>query len=64
MHAEQYYGQGPANWYSAFVHKNQVDGRGYAFSYDDVSPDGGVDQSGTVAGRNPRVLRVVVGGPV
>lgn len=64
VHAEEYYGQGPANWYSAFVHRNQVDGRGYAFSYDDVSPDGGVDQSGTVAGRNPRVLRVVVGGPV
>ena len=65
LHAEQYYRQGPpANWYSAFVHANQVDGRGYAFSYDDVSPDGGVDQSGTVAGRNPRGLRVVVGGPL
>jgi hypothetical protein len=65
VHAQEYYGgQAPANWYSAFVHQNQVDGRGYAFSYDDVSPDGGVDQSGTVAGRNPRELRVVVGGPM
>jgi len=65
VHAERYYGQGgaPLNWYSAFVHASQVDGRGYAFSYDDVSPTGGVDQSGTVAGR-ARVLSVVVGGPV
>jgi hypothetical protein len=61
--ANEYYKQGPANWYSAFVHANQVDGRGYAFSYDDVSPNGGVDQSGTVANKNPKLLTVVVGGP-
>jgi hypothetical protein len=63
VHAYEYYKQGPANWYSAFVHANQVDGRGYAFSYDDVSPNGGVDQSGTVANKNPKLLTVVVGGP-
>ena len=63
VHANEYYRQGPVNWYSAFVHANQVDGRGYAFSYDDVSPDGGIDQSGTVANKNPRLLTVVVGGP-
>lgn len=63
VHADQYYQAGPVNWYSAFVHKEEVDGRGYAFSYDDVNPDGGVDQSGVVASRSVKLLTVVVGGP-
>ena len=65
VHADRYYGGGgaPVNWFSAFVHREEVDGRGYAFSYDDVNPDGGVDQSGVVANRNPKLLSVVVGGP-
>ena len=63
VHADRYYQPGLAvNWYSAFVHQEEVDGRGYAFSYDDVNPDGGVDQSGVVAGR-AKLLTVVVGGP-
>lgn len=63
VHADRYYQAGlPVNWYSAFVHQEEVDGRGYAFSYDDVNPDGGVDQSGVVAGR-AKLLTVVVGGP-
>lgn len=64
VHANSYYTTtGPVNWYSAFVHEEEVDGKGYAFSYDDVNPDGGVDQSGVVANRNPKLLTVVVGGP-
>jgi hypothetical protein len=63
VHASNYYTAGPVNWYSAFVHQEEVDGKGYAFSYDDVNPDGGVDQSGVVANRNPKLLTVVVGGP-
>lgn len=63
VHADKYYQAGPVNWYSAFVHKEEVDGRGYAFSYDDVNPDGGVDQSGVVASRSVKLLTVVVGGP-
>lgn len=62
VHADRYYQAGPVNWYSAFVHREEVDGRGYAFSYDDVNPDGGVDQSGVVAGW-AKELTVVVGGP-
>jgi hypothetical protein len=64
VHADNYYTTNvPMNWYSAFVHEEEIDGKGYAFSYDDVNPDGGVDQSGVVANRNPKLLTVVVGGP-
>lgn len=63
VQSENYYQSGPVNWYSAFVHEEEVDGKGYAFSYDDVNPDGGIDQSGVVANRSPKLLTVVVGGP-
>ncbi|PTB75192.1 glycoside hydrolase family 64 protein [Trichoderma longibrachiatum ATCC 18648] len=36
----------------------RVDGRGYAFSYDDVNPDGTEDASGLVASGNPDTLTV------
>ena len=61
--ATSYYQSAPTNWYSAFVHQNEVDGKGYAFSYDDVNPEG-ENQSGVVADSNPQVLTVVVGGPL
>ncbi|KAK0252496.1 hypothetical protein LTR91_004947 [Friedmanniomyces endolithicus] len=59
-----YYQSAPTNWYSAFIHQTEVDGKGYAFSYDDVNPDGDVNQSGVVADGDPRVLTVIVGGPL
>lgn len=61
-HADQYYTSSPNNQYSKIVHQQEVDGRGYAFSYDDVNPSGGVDQSGTLADGNPQLLTVYVGG--
>jgi hypothetical protein len=61
--SKAYYQSAPTNWYSAFVHENEVDGKGYAFSYDDVNPDGDINQSGVVADANPQVLTVTVGGP-
>ncbi|KAK4629070.1 Glucan endo-1,3-beta-glucosidase [Fulvia fulva] len=61
-HADQYYTTSPNNQYSKIVHQQEVDGRGYAFSYDDVNPSGGVDQSGTLADGNPQLLTVFVGG--
>jgi hypothetical protein len=61
--AANYYTEAPTNWYSKAVHQFEVDGKGYAFSYDDVAPSGGADQSGTVASRNPALLTVIVGGP-
>ncbi|KAF7185199.1 Glucan endo-1,3-beta-glucosidase [Pseudocercospora fuligena] len=63
-HATTYYTNSPApnNVYSSIVHQNEPDGRGYAFSYDDVNPTGGVDQSGTLSDGNPQLLTVYVGG--
>lgn len=49
------------NFYSDFVKRMQVEGRGYAFSYDDVAPEG-LDRSGLVGSTSPRVLRIIVGG--
>lgn len=50
------------NHYSRIVHSVNLDGRGYAFPYDDVAPDDGKDQSGAVFDGRPRLLRVAVGG--
>lgn len=63
-------GQGPANFYqdpttnhySRIVHAANLDHRGYAFPYDDVSASGAVDQSGEVNDGAPVLLTVTVGG--
>ncbi|KAJ5088655.1 hypothetical protein N7456_012271 [Penicillium angulare] len=60
--SSEYYTTSPANFYSAIVHKYEVDGKGYAFSYDDVNP-ADENASGTVAAANPQSLAVTVGGP-
>lgn len=62
--AKSYYQSEPSNCYSKFVHQYEVDGKGYAFSYDDVNPDGDVNQSGVVASASPETLTVIVGGPL
>ncbi|SPQ21434.1 cb155a8f-14e1-480f-8b67-8437d815b828 [Thermothielavioides terrestris] len=62
-HPETFYrAGGPANHYARIVHECNLDGKGYAFAYDDVQPDGGEDQSGKVNAGDPRVLVVAVGG--
>jgi len=58
----QYYTTSPTNHYSRIVHAANLDGKGYAFPYDDVSPDGGQDQSGAVHAGDPTILTVAVGG--
>jgi hypothetical protein len=50
------------NHYSRLVHQVQKDGRGYAFPYDDVVPDGGNDVAGTIFDGSPRLFTVAVGG--
>ena len=62
--ATSYYTVMPSNWYSKFVHQHETDGKGYAFPYDDVNPNVGIDQAGVVAGPNPKLLTVTVGGPL
>jgi hypothetical protein len=61
LSAENYYTVDPTNHYSRIVHNYEQDGLGYAFSYDDVNPDG-ENAAGTVAGDSPTLLKVTVGG--
>jgi Beta-1,3-glucanase/Carbohydrate binding module (family 6) len=48
--------------YSRILHEVNIDGRGYAFPYDDVMKSGGPDQSGAVFDPNPALLTITVGG--
>ncbi|MBS2965790.1 carbohydrate-binding protein [Actinocrinis puniceicyclus] len=57
-----YYTNSVTNHYARIVHAANLDGRGYAFPYDDVVPNGGTDQSGAVNDGNPALLTVAVGG--
>lgn len=62
---EYYAANAPKNWYSATVHKHQIDGKGYAFAYDDVTPTDGFDVAGIVSDcrqGSAYLLRVFVGG--
>jgi hypothetical protein len=56
-----YYQNAVTNHYARLVHAAAADGLGYAFPYDDVTPDGGVNQSGAVSSGSPSVLTVTVG---
>jgi Beta-1,3-glucanase len=57
-----FYGNSITNHFSRIVHANQVDGRGYAFPYDDVNPSDAGDQSGEVNDPNPSNWAITVGG--
>ena len=39
-----------------------LDGLGYAFPYNDITPINGVNQSGAVQDASPKLLTVAVGG--
>lgn len=58
----QYYQNPITNHYARIVHAANLDGIGYAFPYDDVTPNNGVNQSGAVQDPNPQLLTVAVGG--
>jgi hypothetical protein len=57
-----YYKDPITNHYSRIVHAANLDGKGYAFPYDDVQPSGGPDQSGEVHAGDPNLFTVTVGG--
>lgn len=60
--ASQYYTNATTNHYARIVHEANLDGLGYAFPYDDVTPDGGSPQEGAVMSGSPALLTVAVGG--
>ena len=57
-----YYQNPTTNHYSRIVHLANADGKGYAFPYDDVQPNGGADQSGKVTAGDPKLWTISVGG--
>jgi hypothetical protein len=57
-----FYRRDPTNHYARLVHVHNLDGKGYAFAYDDVQPDGGEDRSGKVNAGDPQLFTVTVGG--
>lgn len=57
-----FYRRDPTNHYARLVHVHNLDGKGYAFAYDDVQLDGGEDQSGKVNAGDPSLFTVTVGG--
>ncbi|KAN0082284.1 hypothetical protein V8E54_003582 [Elaphomyces granulatus] len=57
-----YYKYAITNHYSRICHSINLDGKGYAFPYDDVSPSSSIDQSGSISDPNPQLLTVAVGG--
>lgn len=59
---EKYYCETITNHYSRICHEATLEGKGYAFPYDDVGPSGGKDQSGSLWDGNPRLLTVTLGG--
>lgn len=61
-HPNTFYRRDPTNHYARLVHIHNLDGKGYAFAYDDVQPDGGEDQSGKVNAGDPVLFTVTVGG--
>ncbi|KAM7185358.1 glycoside hydrolase [Naviculisporaceae sp. PSN 640] len=61
-HPSTFYKCEITNHYSRIVHEHNLDGKGYAFAYDDVQIDEGEDQSGKVNAGDPRVWVVEVGG--
>ncbi|KAF2968159.1 hypothetical protein GQX73_g5420 [Xylaria multiplex] len=62
-HPHTFYRRDPTNHYARLVHECNLDGKGYAFAYDDVQPDDGDDQSGKVNAGDPVLFTVTVGGP-
>ncbi|KAI1429043.1 hypothetical protein F5Y12DRAFT_729402 [Xylaria sp. FL1777] len=61
LSADSYYTVDPTSHYSRIVHDYEQENIGYAFSYDDINPEG-ENASGTVAGDGPTLLKVTVGG--
>ncbi|KAK7937407.1 glycoside hydrolase family 64 protein [Apiospora aurea] len=60
--ADTHYRREPTNHYARLLHEVNLDGKGYAFAYDDVQPDGGADRSGKVNSGDPKLFVVTVGG--
>ena len=61
---DSWYTVNPTNHYSRLVHLHELDGKGYAFPYDDVHPPNSADIAGSVTGVDPVLLEVFIGGGI
>ena len=59
---DQYYKNNPTSYYSRVIYMREIDGKGYAFPYDDVSLSGSGDAAGFVAANDAKSLTFFVGG--
>lgn len=59
-----YYKNDVTNHFSRVCHETSVEGRGYAFPYDDVGSSKGVDQSGFLNDPKPKTLTIGCGAPL
>ncbi|KAJ6787067.1 hypothetical protein PWT90_03206 [Aphanocladium album] len=60
----KYYQNDVTNHYARVCHAAAVEGRGYAFPYDDVGASKGVDQSGFLNDPKPKTLTIGIGAPL
>jgi hypothetical protein len=58
----EYYTMDPTHHYSRIVHEHEIDGKGYAFPYDDVNPDASEDAAGLITSGNHQTLTFHIGG--
>ncbi|KAI5922445.1 glycoside hydrolase family 64 protein [Camillea tinctor] len=58
-----FYKTDPTNHYSRIIHELNLDGRGYAFPYDDVRPSMAPDVSGSIFDANPDLLTITLSAP-
>ncbi|KAF2157399.1 glycoside hydrolase family 64 protein [Myriangium duriaei CBS 260.36] len=60
--ADSYYKDGPVNHYSRILHEINIDGKGYAFPYDDVCSCEEKNVAGVVFDGAPESMTVTIGG--
>ena len=59
---KDYYSVEPTHHYSRIIHEVELDGKGYAFSYDDVHPQTVEDVSGLCVASDPTSIEFIIGG--
>ncbi|KAI3326516.1 hypothetical protein HD806DRAFT_551566 [Xylariaceae sp. AK1471] len=56
----QFYKNNVTHHYARLVHENLIEDMGYAFSYDDVTPDANINSAGLVSGKKPTHLDIFI----
>ncbi|KAI1288561.1 hypothetical protein F5Y03DRAFT_404756 [Xylaria venustula] len=56
----QFYKNNVTNHYARLVHENLIEDMGYAFSYDDVTPDANINSAGLISGKRPTHLNIFI----